>query len=541
MRRTAPVIVIPALTAALTAAALSLLATESFEATATVVVADESAVSTDAAVAATLEARAEVGAEPEVEISSSGADVDFTVSSSNEQNAIVAANLLAGAYADSIDATLVEASTASTSGESVLPTVVLALLAGALVGIIAAVVVTTLDPTIRSARQLARVTRAPTLGTIPYRVTGSRRRGRAVMLRNPDSSEAEAYRSARTALDFVLQHDGRKDDPDPSTEDGRTAHVVMITSARPGEGKSTVCANLAIAAALAGDRVVLIDADLRKPQLHRLLNLDNDIGLTSIVGGTARVSEAIHRPDPPGGLAVITSGPPQTDPAEQLARADLDRLIPALKQAADLVLIDVPPVLPVTDATIIGQHADCALLVGRATVTSRREVAASINRLETINVPIAGTVFVEAEGVEEALPEYRYRPAAQRTQWWVGEVDSPSHPGAQLPGPAGEQFPEPAGDQSADTADVITAETSAEVEPDAEPEAEIDAEVEPEADDESHRREMVPNDPSFSPVEGPEHHNGHADPSISTETPLDEASDIDTSDPTPRPEGHVES
>jgi capsular exopolysaccharide synthesis family protein len=253
------------------------------------------------------------------------------------------------------------------------------------------------------------------------------------MFRDPNSIEAEGYRSLRTALEFVLwPPDARQptqtgsDTPVNGGDDALLrplgdgpGKVVLVTSARPGEGKSSVAANLAVTAAQAGRNVVLIDGDLRKPQVHRSFAVRNDRGLSSILAGESTLSEAVTRLDAEKNLAVLPAGPPPPDPAELLLSDRLAKAIEALAKVSDLVVIDTPPVLPVTDATILAQQCDSVLLAATVGLSDRREWAETLERLAVVRANVIGTVLSRPDSRYDSTPTYHYAPTAAPANWWV--------------------------------------------------------------------------------------------------------------------------
>ena len=292
----------------------------------------------------------------------------------------------------------------------VLP-VVLAAVAGLVVGLIAAWVAERRSSTILGVGDLAKLTSVPNLAVVPRHAIGASRPDDVAMFRDPNSIEAEGYRVLRTALEFVTRtSDG--DGPGP---------IVLVTSPRPGEGKSSVAANLAAATAMAGRRVVLVDGDLRKPQVHRLFRVKNDVGLSSVLRGDATLADAVQRLDVVDGFALLSAGPPPPDPAEQLANERLELTLHALAEAADLVLVDAPPLLAVTDPTVIVQHCDAVLMVATAGFSSRREWAEAMPRLDVVSANVVGTVLLQPDDRVQATPTYRYAPSAAPSNWWVTE------------------------------------------------------------------------------------------------------------------------
>ncbi len=157
--------------------------------------------------------------------------------------------------------------------------------------------------------------------------------------------------------------------------------MVLVTSPRPGEGKSSVAANLAAAVAQSGRRVVLVDGDLRRPQAHRLFVTGNELGLSSVLTGEAPLQQCVQRVGSDGNVALLSAGPPPPDPAELLSHERLRLALESLAGAADLVVIDAPPVLPVADPIILSQVADVTLLVATAGLSDRREWAETLDRL----------------------------------------------------------------------------------------------------------------------------------------------------------------
>ena len=252
---------------------------------------------------------------------------------------------------------------------------------------------------------------------IPRVPLGDRRPDDLAAMGDPNSVEAEAYRTLRTAVEFLAHETGAK--------------VVLVTSPRPGEGKSSVAANLAVTAAQAGRNVVLIDGDLRKPQMHRSFGVRNDRGLSSVLTGDATLSKAVKRLDAEKNLVILPAGPPPPDPAELLLSDRLGKAIDALAKAADLVVIDAPPVLPVTDSTILAQHSDAVLLAATVGLSERGEWTETLERLEVVKANVIGTVLSRPDSRVESTTTYHYAPTAAPANWWVkqaAETERAKHP-----------------------------------------------------------------------------------------------------------------
>lgn len=421
LRRRGGLILVPALVAAGVALLLSLLATPQYRASSEVVIdAGVRSISSEERVAVgsdlLADVRAIVGddAELSAEIVEGSDVLRFTATSSNAENAAIAANAYAGVFAAPRGDGAQVIEQASVPSDPYEPqtarNTILAFLGGLVVGLIAAVIAGLLDSTIRSSRQLGDITGVPNLAVIPRIPLGEPRPGDLVTLRDPNSNEAEAYRTLRTAVEFLAGDVG--------------ATVLLVTSPRPGEGKSSVAANLAVVAAQAGRHVVLIDGDLRKPQVHRSFGIRNDRGLSSVLTGESPMSRSVSRVEAEPNLVVLPSGPPPPDPAELLLSDRLGRAIDALGGAADLVVVDAPPVLPVTDAAVLAQRCDMVLLAATAGLSDRREWRQTLERLGVVQARIIGTVLSRPDSRVEPVPSYRYAPTAAPANWWVAKASA---------------------------------------------------------------------------------------------------------------------
>jgi protein-tyrosine kinase len=208
-----------------------------------------------------------------------------------------------------------------------------------------------------------------------------------VTLLDPMSPPAEAFRVLRTNLQFM-----GLDKPLKS---------ILITSAAPGEGKSTVASNLAVSFAQAGANVCLIDADLRRPRLHKVFGVDNWRGLTNAVMSQNGLESDLHAGVVPG-LSLLTSGPIPPNPAELLGSARMGRLLEELEERFDVVIVDSPPVLVVTDAAVLAPRVSGVVLVVRAGKVARQQVVRAKEALEAVKANILGVTLdaVQAEGPE---------------------------------------------------------------------------------------------------------------------------------------------
>jgi succinoglycan biosynthesis transport protein ExoP len=192
------------------------------------------------------------------------------------------------------------------------------------------------------------------------------------------SGTAEAYRQVRTNLQFI-----DVDNP---------ARTVVVTSSLPGDGKTTVAVNLALVLAQSGARVVLIEADLRRPRVVSYLGMISGAGLSNILAGTADFHELSQR-HAIGRLSVLAAGPMPPNPSEMLGSLQMRRLLDTLREENDYVIIDAPPLLPVTDGAVLAKAADGAVLVTRYGVTTAEQLQQAAQNLERIDARLLGVVL----------------------------------------------------------------------------------------------------------------------------------------------------
>jgi capsular exopolysaccharide synthesis family protein len=262
----------------------------------------------------------------------------------------------------------------SSTGLSV--TLALGLLAGLAVGVGGALARNALDVSVKSPDQLREAAGAPNLGTIAHDPEVPKRP--LTVHEDPQSPRSEAFRQLRTNLQFVDVDGPRK--------------VIVVTSAMPTEGKTTTLVNLAIAMSSAGSRVLVIEADLRRPKVADLLGLERTAGLTSALSGRVRVEQVIQ-PWGGGAFDVLASGPLPPNPSELLASRHMEAMLRELREQYDAILIDTPPLLPVTDAAAVAPATDGAILVCRFKQTSRTQVETAVQALSAVSAPLLGTVF----------------------------------------------------------------------------------------------------------------------------------------------------
>lgn len=212
-----------------------------------------------------------------------------------------------------------------------------------------------------------------------------------ITLSDPRSPAAEAFRTLRTNIYF-------------SSLD-RTLQTLVVTSAAPSEGKSTVLANLAVAMAQGDRTTILVDADLRRPTLHEIFGLKNDVGLTSLFIDKKSAIEPALQDVGVANLQILTSGPLPPNPAEVLGSQRMLDVIENLKQHADIVLFDAPPVMAVTDASVLGTRVDGVLLVINSGHTRREHAKRAKAQLEKLNIRVVGAVL-NGTSIDSAMGGY---------------------------------------------------------------------------------------------------------------------------------------
>lgn len=256
-----------------------------------------------------------------------------------------------------------------------------ALAIGLMVGVVVAGGAELFDDSVRTREDLVRVLpETPVLGMIPT-VASWKVGDDAVVasLSEPQSAASEAYRSLRTAIQFMAGRHG--------------LHTLLITSAGPAEGKSTTAANLAVTFAAAGQRVVLIGADLRRPRVHEFFGLTNEVGFTSVLLGKVPLSEALQEVPEQPGLFVLASGPLPPNPAELLSSNRTAEMLTSLQIDADLVIIDSPPALAVTDSAVLGARVDATLLVSVPGATTHKELRRAVETFDRVDGRMLGLVL----------------------------------------------------------------------------------------------------------------------------------------------------
>jgi capsular exopolysaccharide synthesis family protein len=271
----------------------------------------------------------------------------------------------------------------------------LGLAAGLILGLAAGFARDGLDDAVVTKEAVEEHAGAPVLAAIPVVQSWKKRdQTLVVSLARPMSPAAEAYRSLRTSLQFAGQE--------------RDLRTILVTGPAAAEGKTTTLANLGVTFAQAGQRVVLVSCDLRKPRLGQFFGVDERLGLTTAILGERRVEELLHAAPGASNLWLLASGPLPPNPAELVNGRRIQEVFSALRQMFDLVLIDSPPVLPVTDAVLLAKDADATLLVVAAGRTRRGDLQRAAERLAQVNSRTVGVVLNEISRQTVGYGEYRH-------------------------------------------------------------------------------------------------------------------------------------
>lgn len=258
----------------------------------------------------------------------------------------------------------------------------LAAFLGLLAGAAGAVLREMLDTTIKNGEALQALTGAPVLAAVPF--DPDAKDGSLMLTTSGHSGRAEALRQLRTNLQYV--------DAD------RPIKTIVVTSAVSGEGKSSTSCGLAVLFAEAGQRVLIIDADLRRPRIAEYLGLEGGVGLTTVLVGKASVDDVLQRYG--SDLWVLPSGFLPPNPSELLGSRHMADLLDDLQDKFDMIIIDCPPLLPVTDAAVVAARADGAVLMSRARKTTSAQVTMAARALQSVDARLLGCVLnmVPAKG-----------------------------------------------------------------------------------------------------------------------------------------------
>lgn len=264
---------------------------------------------------------------------------------------------------------------------------VLALMAG----VATAIIRNLLDNRVRRPEDIEKTFERPVIAKIPS--SRDTKHLPLIAAQHPQSLQAEAYRDLRTNLQFMGLAEGQRS--------------VLITSSLPGEGKSSSAINLAHVIAQSGARVLLIDADLRRPSIHQYLSLEGNAGLTTVLIGEAELDELVQ-PLETEGLDVLTSGPIPPNPSEMVGSEKMAQLLATAMAQYDFVVVDAPPLLAVTDAVVLSHHVGGALVVARSEAVKKQQLGQALEKLESAGGRTLGVILNRVPTGSRGAYSYAY-------------------------------------------------------------------------------------------------------------------------------------
>lgn len=267
----------------------------------------------------------------------------------------------------------------------------LGLAMGLVVGLGAAFLATKMDQTIKSPDEAEAIYGAPVMGSIPFEKHRRQDAPRLTLAEQPGGAGAEAYRVLRNNLGFInFKHDIK---------------TVLITSAVPREGKSTVAANLAVVLSSAGKKVVLVGCDFHQPVVAEFFGLDQTTGLSDLLAGTKDLREALHQPPGFENLWVLPSGSKPPNPSELLGSSKMEEVIASLRESVDWIILDSAPLLAVADTAAVVRWVDGVLIVTRAGVSTRDPARKTREQLENVGARLLGIALF---GIHQAAASGGY-------------------------------------------------------------------------------------------------------------------------------------
>ena len=275
-----------------------------------------------------------------------------------------------------VTVTVVEPASESSRPVSPRPVVniALGLIAGVVLGLGQALVRRLLDSRIRTRDDLEEITDAPVLASVVHHKGSDRAKDEAAPARGTAWASDESYRKLRTAVGFVALG-------------GERRSSIVVTSSVQGEGKTETSTNLAKVLAEAGARVLLVDADLRRPQVGARLGLDDELGLSDVLTGRADLNDVLLSVDD---LSVLTAGTVPPNPSELLGSEAMAELLALVEAHFEYVILDAPPLLPVTDAAVLSHQAGGAVVVARAGVARQNQLTEALSILEAADASVYG-------------------------------------------------------------------------------------------------------------------------------------------------------
>jgi succinoglycan biosynthesis transport protein ExoP len=270
---------------------------------------------------------------------------------------------------------------------------ILAIVVGLMGGVGLAFLIEHLDNSIKFPNQVKDELKIPYLGPVPAfsgEITQEGVSEELVLVQSPKSTASESFRGIRTGILFSSA------DVPPQ--------VILVTSAAPGEGKSSCAANIGATLAMAGAKVVILDCDMRRPRLHKIFNCPRETGISSILVGTSPLSDVVVHTVVEN-LDMIPCGPIPPNPSEIVGSKKIKQLIDVLRKDYQHILIDSPPITAVTDAVLLSQVSDSVLLVIRAGVTPKPVIQNGIEQLKNVSAHITGAIL---NGIKTGRDSYYY-------------------------------------------------------------------------------------------------------------------------------------
>ena len=263
----------------------------------------------------------------------------------------------------------------------------IAMVVGLMSGVGLAFLLAFLDHTLKTEVDIETRLNLPVIGVIS-KLSKRTPEPQRLIINNEQTIFSEQYRTIRTNIEYA--------------EIKNELKTIMVTSVNPGDGKSLTAANLAIAFAQEGRRVLLLDADLRGPNVHNLFKADNHRGLSTIISGKATLDQVVTKTKVDN-LSILTSGPASPDPTKIFASKDMGSLLEILNQQFDLVILDVPSILSVSDAQILAKYCDAATIVVSSAETEIEQAQKAKKIIESTNTKLLGVILNKKDESEKIL------------------------------------------------------------------------------------------------------------------------------------------
>jgi len=268
------------------------------------------------------------------------------------------------------------------------------------------VIIQLLDDTVKTPEDITRKFRLPVLGVINHHAA---EKDSPITITDPRSPTAEAYRTLRTNVSYASVD--------------KPLRTLMVTSAEPGEGKTTTVSNLGVVLAQNGFSVLITDCDLRHPRVHKYFGLSNRQGLSSLFAQSADVLNGTRQTTRVDNLSIVTTGLLPPNPAELLGSQKMQHILTSMRQAADIVLIDTPPILAVTDAAVLAPTLDGVLLVVRPGKTRASALRLTLEQFQQVNAHVLGVVLndIDLRGQPYAYHYHYYRNYSAYQDYYGGK------------------------------------------------------------------------------------------------------------------------